>query len=71
MLPPAKVITSIKNERAIEFREGLGSADLEQVGKFLTHSAQDGYRLSNVSAISAGSQRDPYTIGVRLTCSKP
>lgn len=70
-MPPAKILTSVKNERAIEFREGLISADVEAVGKFLLAAGQDGYRLTGVSAISGGSQRDPYTVGVRLTCSKP
>jgi hypothetical protein len=60
----------IKDTRMIEVPVPSDPADTETLGKFILNSAQDGYLLTSATAIQGGSQRDPFTIGLRVILTR-
>lgn len=57
---------SFTDERSIEVPVPAGPADTEHLGKFILNNCQDGYALKMVDEITGGTQRDPYTVGLRV-----
>lgn len=59
-----------KDERTIQVPVPADNADTETLGKFILNAGQDGYSLKDAHAVQGGSQRDPYTTGLRVTLEK-
>lgn len=65
---PVEVET--RDERTIQVPVPAGRADTQTLAGFLMQAHSDGYTLKDASDIQSGSQRDPYTVGLRITVEK-
>lgn len=63
-MPEVTFGVDLTDERTIRVPVPTDAATTEEFGKFLVHSAQEGYALSSAAEIRGGSQRDPYTVGM-------
>lgn len=65
---------TVTDERSIVVPNGCSNGDLKQVAEFLTKSADEGYRLKSVAAMTQerGTQRDPLTVtlAVRMVLAR-
>lgn len=62
------------DEKAITVAVPADSVTLEQFGKFLVNTGQDGYTLKSAPLVTEekGTQRDPYSVtkGVKVTVAR-
>lgn len=56
--------------RSIQVPVPASREDSAAFADFIFQAQSEGYVLQGATAIDGGSQRDPYTVGIRLTYAK-
>jgi hypothetical protein len=59
-----------RDERTMQVPVPCEGPDLDAFGALFTRAITDGYTLAGAQTLQGGSQRDPYTVGLKLTFSK-
>lgn len=64
------IVASFRDEREAKIDIPATNDDTVALASWLSASANEGYYLKSIAALTGGHQRDPYTVGAKIVLSR-